>query len=159
MPRKASVFLIMLFFIFQFFQCVCWSRNSNTLATWCEELTHLKRPWCWERLTAGGEEHDRGWDGWMASSTQWTWVWVDSRNWWWTGRPGMLQLMGLQRVGHDWVTELNSLLPILPPISVYKLRMSWEIGVDIYMLLCIKQITNENLLCSTRNSTHCSMVT
>ena len=50
---------------------------------------------------------DRGWDGWMASPTQWTWVWVDSRNWWWTGRPGMLRLMGSQRVGHDWVTELN----------------------------------------------------
>ena len=50
---------------------------------------------------------DRGWDGWMASPTQWTWVWVDSRNWWWTGRPGMLQFMGSQRVGHDWVTELN----------------------------------------------------
>ena len=65
----------------------CWSWNSSTLATWCEELTHLKRPWCWERLRAGGEGDDRGWDGWMASLTQWTWVWVDSRSWWWTGRP------------------------------------------------------------------------
>ena len=55
----------------------CWSWNSNTLATWCKELTHLKRPWCWERLRAGGEGDDRGWDGLMASSTQWTWVWVD----------------------------------------------------------------------------------
>ena len=53
------------------------------------------------------EWDDRGWDGWMASPTQWTWVWVNSRSWWWTGRPGMLQSMGLQRVGHDWVTELN----------------------------------------------------
>ena len=52
----------------------CWSWNSNTLTTWCEELTHLKRPWCWERLKAGGEGDDRGWDGWMASPTQWTWV-------------------------------------------------------------------------------------
>ena len=77
------------------------------LATWCEELTHLKRPWCWERLRAGGEGDDRGWDGWMASPTQWTWVWVDSRSWWWTGRPGVLQSMGSQRVGHDWATELN----------------------------------------------------
>ena len=84
-----------------------WSWNSNTLATWCEELTRLKRPWCWERLRAGGEGDDRGWDGWMASLTQWTWVWVDSGSWWWTGRPGVLQFMGLQRVGHDWVTELN----------------------------------------------------
>ena len=50
----------------------CWSWNSNTLATWCEELTHLKRPWCWERSKVGGEGDDRGWDGWMASLTQWT---------------------------------------------------------------------------------------
>ena len=85
----------------------CWSWNSNTLATWCEELTYLKRPWCWERLKAGGEGDDRGWDGWMASLTRWTWVWVNSRSWWWTGRPGMLRFMGLQRVRHDWVTELN----------------------------------------------------
>ena len=63
----------------------CWSWNSNTLTTWCKELTHLKRPWCWERLRAGREGVDRGWDGWMASPTQWTWVWVDSRSWWWTG--------------------------------------------------------------------------
>ena len=73
---------------------------------WCEELTHWKRPWCWERLRAGGEG-DRGWDGWMASLTQETWVWMDSRSWWWTGRPGMLRFMGSQRVGHDWATELN----------------------------------------------------
>ena len=85
----------------------CWSWNSNTLATWCKELTRLKRPWCWERLSAGGEGENRGWDGWMASPTQWTWVWVDSRSCWWAGRPGMLQFMGSQRVGHHWVTELN----------------------------------------------------
>ena len=59
----------------------CWSWNSNTLATWWEELSHLKRPWCWDRLRAGGEGDDRGWDGWMASLTQWTWVWVDSGSW------------------------------------------------------------------------------
>ena len=81
--------------------------DSNILATWCEELTHYKRPWCWERLKVGGEGVDRGWDGWIASLTQWTWVWVNSRSWWRTGRPGMLQSMGSQRVGHDWVTELN----------------------------------------------------
>ena len=71
------------------------------------ELTRWKRPWCWEGLGAGGEGDDRGWDGWMASPTWWTWVWVNSGNWWWTGRPGVLRLMGLQRVGHDWATELN----------------------------------------------------
>ena len=72
--------------------------------TWCKELTYQKRPWCWERLKAGGEGDDRGWDGWMTSLTQWTWVWVSSGSWWWTGK---LQSMGLQRVGHNWATELN----------------------------------------------------
>ena len=67
----------------------------------------LERPWCWERLKVGGEGDDRGWDGWMASLTQWTWVWVDSQSWWWTGRPGILRFMGLQRVRHHWATELN----------------------------------------------------
>ena len=71
------------------------------LATWCEELTHGKKPWCWKRLKAGGEEDDRGWDGWMASLTWWTWVWVNSMSWWWAGRTGVLQSVGLQRVGHD----------------------------------------------------------
>ena len=85
----------------------CWSWNSNTLATSCEELTHWKRPWCWEGLGAEGEGDDRGWDGWMASPTQWTWVWVNSGSWWWTGSPVVLWFMGLQRVGHDWMTELN----------------------------------------------------
>ena len=85
----------------------CWGWNSNTSATSCEELTHWKRPWCWEGLRAGGDGDDWGWDGWMASPTQWTWVWVNSGSWWWTGRPGMLRFMGSQRVGHDWVTELN----------------------------------------------------
>ena len=81
--------------------------QTPTLATWCGELTHLKRPWFWERLRAGGEGDDRGWDGWMASPTQCTWVWVNSGSLWWTGRPGMLWFMGSQRVGHDWVAELN----------------------------------------------------
>ena len=86
--------------------------NSNTLATGCEELTHLKRPWCWERLKVGRKGDNRGWDaiqldGWMASLTWWTWVWASSGSWRWTGKPGTLQSMGLQRAGHDWVTELD----------------------------------------------------
>ena len=85
----------------------CWSWSSNTLATWCEELTHWKRPWCWERLGAGGEGADSGWDGWMASLTRWTWVWASSGSWWQAGKPGVLQSMGSQRVGHDWAAELN----------------------------------------------------
>ena len=78
-----------------------------SLATSCKELTHWKRLWCWEGLGAGAEGDDRGWDGWMASQTRWTWVWVNSGRWWWTGRAGVLRFMDSQRVGHDWVTELN----------------------------------------------------
>ena len=69
--------------------------------------THLKRPCCWERLRAGREGDDRRWDGWMASPTQWKWVWVNSGSWWWAGRPGVLWFMGSQRVRQDWATELN----------------------------------------------------
>ena len=72
-----------------------------------QNLTHWKRPWCWEGLRAGEEGDDRGWDGWMVSPTLWTWVWVNWGSWWWTWRPGLLQFTGSQRVGHDWVTELN----------------------------------------------------
>ena len=88
----------------------CWSWNSNTSATWWEEVTHLKRPWCWKRLKVGGEGDDRGWDGWMASLTQWTWVWMDSGSCWWTGRPGVLWSMGGKESNMterlNW-TELN----------------------------------------------------
>ena len=66
----------------------------------------FEKTWGWEILKAGGEGDNRGWDGWMVSPTHWTWVWVNSRSWWWTGKPGVLQFMGMQRVGHDWVTEL-----------------------------------------------------
>ena len=79
----------------QYFCHLMWRTNS------------FERPWCWERLWAGGEEDDRGWDGWMASPTQWTWDWVNFRTWLWTGRPGMLQPMGLQRVRYNWAIELN----------------------------------------------------
>ena len=84
----------------------CWNWNSNTLSTWCEELTHLKRSWCWERSKEGGERDDREWGGWMASPTRWTWVWASLGSWWWTEKPGM-QSMGWKRVSHDWVTEWN----------------------------------------------------
>ena len=77
----------------------------HTLATWYEELTHWNRPWCWERLKAGGDGDDRGCDVWMALLTQWTWVWASSRRWWRTGKPGMLQFMGLQRFRHDRETK------------------------------------------------------
>ena len=91
----------------------CWSWSSDTLATWCKELTH------WKRLKPGKTEgrrrrDNRGWDGWMVSPTQWTWVWG---SWWWSGRPSVLQFMGSQRVRHDWATELNcyesDILPVI----------------------------------------------
>ena len=80
--------------------------EAETPILWHEELTHLKRPWCWERLKVG-EGDNRGWGGWMASPTQWTWVWVSLGSWWWTGRPGVLQSVELQRVGLYRATELN----------------------------------------------------
>ena len=92
---------------FLFLYYFIWSWNSNTLATWCKELTHWKRPWCWESLRVGGEGDDREWDGWMASLTQRTWVWASFGSWLWTGKPGMLQSMGSQRVRHNWAAELN----------------------------------------------------
>ena len=76
------------------------------LRPWCKNH-HWKRPWCWESLKAGEEGDNRGWDGWMASLTWWTWVWGSLGSWWWTGKPGVLQPIRSQRVGHDGVTELN----------------------------------------------------
>ena len=82
--------------------------ETETPILWSpEELSHWKRPWCWKTLKAGGEGDDRGWDGWMASPMRWTWVWASSGSWWWTRKPGMLQSMGSQRVGHNWATELT----------------------------------------------------
>ena len=85
----------------------CWGWNSNTFATSCKELTHWKRPWCWEGLGAGGEGDDRGWDDWMASPTPGVHSNSCASSWWWPWRPGVLQFMGLQRIRHDWATELN----------------------------------------------------
>ena len=80
---------------------------------------------CWERLRPGGEGDDRGWDSWMASLTQWTWIWVNPGSWWWTGRPGTLQSMGSQKVGHNWTTELNwSCLRLISSCRRHRLAMS-----------------------------------
>ena len=83
-------------------QCLCFKEGEISSYQF-----HLKRPWCWKRVKAGGQGNDRGWDGWTASLTQRTWVWVDSESWWWTGMPGVLQSMGLERVQQDWATVLN----------------------------------------------------
>ena len=109
----------------------CWSWN-----TWYEELTHLKRPWCWERLKAEGEGVDRSWDGWMASPTRWTWVWASSGSWWWTGKPGVLQSMGSQRLRHDRATELNT--------SFHKLVKIIMLGINVFPLL-VTQLAGENV--------------
>ena len=81
------------------------SWNSNTLSMW--RTDSFEKTLMLERLKVGGEGDNRGWDGWMSSPTQWTWVWVNSGSWWWTGRAGMLRFMGSQRVRHDWATEQN----------------------------------------------------
>ena len=85
-----------------------------------------KNPDAWEGLKAGGEGDDRGWAGWMPSPTQWTWVGESSRSWWWIGKPGVLPTMGLQRIGHDWGTELNWKLKIRTKIfqSIFRDYMS-----------------------------------
>ena len=87
----------------------CWSWSSNTWATWCEEPTHWKRPWCWERLRAGKEGGNRGWDSWIASLTQRTWVWANSGRQCRTGKPDVLQSMGLQSWTwlSNWTTAPN----------------------------------------------------
>ena len=83
--------------------------KAETPVLWPPHVKSLltEKDWCWKGLGAGGEGDDWGWDGWIASLTRWTWVWVNSRSWWWTGRPGVLWFMGSRRVRHNWVTELN----------------------------------------------------
>ena len=121
----------------------CRSWSSNTLATWCEELTHWKRPWCWERLKAR-ERYDRGWDGWTASPTQWIWVWASSESWWWTGKPGMLQSMGAQRVGHNWTTT-NSNTASRPGLICLSVRL---VTLTVYLpsVYPLQQSTSSSLL-------------
>ena len=109
--------------------------SSNTLATWCKELTHLKRPWCWGKLKAGGEGDDRGWNGWMASPTQWAWVWVSSGRWWRTGKTGVLQSMRLQRFGHDWATEQQQYYTICNWVESTDMKESriWRADQKLYV--------------------------
>ena len=121
-----------------------------------QELTHLKRPWCWERLRAGGEGDDRGWGGWLASQTQWTWVWVSSGSWWWTGKPGMLRPWGHKELDmtEQWSwTELpdswekilgkryflnNSIYWVLLFIGCYLKYFIWFIYLSLTKTLCNK---------------------
>ena len=135
-----------------------WDRTPNSILLWytiittcsdiycgiqyfghqCKELTHLKRLRCWERLKAGGEGDDRGWDGWMASPTQQTWVWASSRSGWWTGKPGVLQSMRLQRAGYDSVTELNWMrLPLSAVAALFHLNL-WKLRRVFLRIVCPK---------------------
>ena len=111
----------------------CGSQSSNTLATWCEGRTPWKRPWCWERLKAG-REGDVEYE--MASPSRWTWVWASSGSWWRIGKPGMLQSMGSQRVGHDWATELKwlkyTLWEGIPTIEL----INTSVTSHIYLFCC-----------------------
>ena len=103
-------------------ECSLWARLCLSSSIFlCVELTPWKRPWCWERLKTGGEGDKRGWDGWMASVTLWTRVWVSSTSWWWTGKPGVLQSMGLQRAGHDLGTEQQqyALTPLIFTLNLW----------------------------------------
>ena len=118
--------------------------EAETPILWPHDVKNwfIWRPWCWERLKAG-EGDDRRWDGWMASLTQWTWVWVNSRRWWWTGKSGMLQSMGLQRVRHDWATELNwtsqTSLPMLSTL-VNSITVNWLLIILHLLLLSLQAI-------------------
>ena len=110
---------------------ISWSWNSNTLVTWFKELTHWKRPWCWERLKAGEEGDDKGWDSWMASLTRCTWVWIYSGSCWWTGNPGMLQSWGGKELDtteqlNNWTEECIEYLRICPVSTNWQTSTSCE---------------------------------
>ena len=119
----------------------CWSWSSSILTIWCEELTPWKRPWWWERLKAR-EGGNRGWDGWMASLTQWTWVWTSSGRQWRTGKPGMLQFMGLQRVGHELVIQQQITFIII-----------WQYESESESYSVVSDSLRPHWLCSPWNST------
>ena len=111
--------------------------NSNEMDEYFGHLMQrtdsFEKTLCWERLKVGGEGDDRGWDGWMASPTQWTWIWVNSGSWWWTGKPGVLQSMESQRVRNDWVTKLNW-EPIIESETSQKEKNKYHILMHIYRI-------------------------
>ena len=124
-------------------------------------IDSLEKTWCWARLRAGEKGGNRGWDGWMASPTWWMRVWVNSRSWWWTGRPGGLQFMGSQRVGHDWATELKFSLrswisSLIPTGSCLFLWVSiFQKPHKIYLYWCVvglKPVSLSSNCCSSLTS-------
>ena len=107
-----------------------WSRISNTFTTWCKELTQLKRPWCWDRWKARAEGNNRGWDWWMASLTQWTWIWGKLQELVIEKEASCVQYMGSQRFRHDCVTELNSTNVLVHIIISHKISlMLWDVHI------------------------------
>ena len=116
---------------------ILWPLDWKLIGKWVL-ATHWKRFWCWERLKTRREGNDRGWNGWMASPTGWTWVWVSSRSWWWTGKPDMLQSLGSQRVEHSWVAALNWCLFGEMSVQIFFPLFHWVVcfsGVELYELL------------------------
>ena len=107
-----------------------------------ERVDSLEKTLIWEGLGAGGEGDNRGWDGWLTSLTRWTWVRVNSGSWWWTGRLGVLQFMGSQRIGHDWATELNWRFPLFSLVALrnMKWRLSYRIWEQIQLNRDVKAL-------------------
>ena len=136
----------------------CWSWSSSIFITWCQQQTHWTSPWFWARLSAEGEEGVRGWDDLMASLMQWTWTWANPRRWWGAGKPGMLQSMGSQRVGPNWVIEQHIyffFLYLAPPSTmVFYLRILkkfgvWNIWVQISVPLSWMKLSKFLTFCCT----------
>ena len=125
-----------------------WNRNSNSLSTWYEELTHCKRPWCWQRLKAGGEGEDRGWDGWMASPTRWTWVWVNSRSS--DGQWSLACCSPRGRKDLDTTEWLNLTELMLKKQLFVKFLWNTEYVIEVEWI----KISNTRQLKSRRNETH-----
>ena len=112
---------------------------TDTLATWYKELTHWKRPWHWERLRAGGEGDNRRWDGWMASLTQWTWVWASSRSWWWTGQAWRAAVHGVKK---SW-TRLSDWTVLMEQQGSSDFCCG---SAEVCVLLCEAQLKSPGLL-------------
>ena len=132
-----------------------WSWNSNAFATWCKELTHWKRLWCWERLKVGGEGDDRGWDVWMASLSQWTWLWASSERWRPTGKACMLPVVGWQSQtrlsdGLNWLW--NTLWPFFIKLHI---RLTYNPAITLEHLFQRNKNSYQNLYRNAYSSRIC----